>query len=37
MLLFYLAYFALLLATSDDNENPRASNRGRRKEKYAIV
>ena len=31
MLLFYLAYFASLLETSDDKENPRASNRARRK------
>ena len=37
MLLFYLAYFALLLETGDDNENVRASNRARRKKKYAIV
>ena len=36
MLLFYLAYFGLLLETSDDNENPRASNRARRKKKCAI-
>ena len=37
MILFYLAYFALLLETCDDNENPRVSNRARRKKKYAIV
>ena len=37
MLLFYLAYFVSLLETSDDNENPRASNRARRKKRYAIV
>ena len=37
MLLLYLAYFALLLETSDDNENPRASNCARRKKEYAIV
>ena len=39
MLLFYLAYFASLLDTSDDNENLRTSNRARarRKKKYAIV
>ena len=37
MLLFYLAYFASPLETCDDNENPRASNRARRKKKYAIV
>ncbi|XP_044175305.1 uncharacterized protein LOC122958453 [Acropora millepora] len=30
-------YFALLLETCDDNENPRVSNRARRKKKYAIV
>ena len=33
MLALYLAYFALLLETSDDNKNPRASNRTRRKKK----
>ena len=33
MLLFYLAYFASLLDTSDVNENPRACNRARRKKK----
>ena len=37
MMLFYLAYFALLLETCDDNENPHVSNRTRRKEKYAVV
>ena len=37
MLLFYLAYLASLLETSDDNEIPRASNRARRKKRYAIV
>lgn len=33
MLLLYLAYFALLLETSDGNENPPASNRAPRKKK----
>ena len=33
MLLFYLAYFASLLETSDVNENPRACNRARRTKK----
>ena len=37
MLLFYLAYFASLLGTSDDNENPRGSNRARLEKRYAIV
>ena len=37
MVLFYLTYFALLLETCDDIENPRVSNRARRKKKYAIV
>ena len=37
MLLFYLAYFALLLERCDDNENPRVSNGARRKKKDAIV
>lgn len=37
MVLFYLAYVALLLETSDDNENPHTSNRASRKKKYAIV
>ena len=37
MLLFYLAYFASLVETSDDNENPRASNRARRKKRYGVV
>ena len=37
MLLFYLAYFASLLETSDDKEYLRASNRARRKKRYAIV
>ena len=37
MLLFYLAYFASLLETSCDNENPRASNRALREKRYAIV
>ena len=34
MPLLYLVYFALLLEASDDNENPRASNRARRKKKW---
>jgi len=33
MLLFYLAYFASLLETSDVKENPRDCNRTRRKKK----
>lgn len=37
MLLFYLAYFASIFGTSNDNENLRASNRACRKKKYAIV
>ena len=36
MLLLYLAYFALLLETTDDNENPRASNRARRKKNMIV-
>jgi len=37
MLLLYLAFFASLLETSDENEHPRTSNRARRKKKCAIV
>ena len=34
MLLFYLGCFALLLETSDGNENSRASNHNIRKKKF---
>ena len=37
MVLFYVAYVALLSETSDDKENPHTSNRARRKKKYTIV
>ena len=36
MLLFYLAYFALLLETCNDNENPRVCNRASRKKNMQL-